>query len=99
MNEEIHQITSHLTISTVATLAKQLNKLILKTPKRLIFDLSGVDKVDSAGLALLIELLHLAKINQKELQFTNLPQQLFALAKFTGVDQLLFENQEKIRAK
>ena len=94
MNDEMHLISGHLTLSTVSSLAVKFEKLILASPSGLKIDLSQVNKIDSAGLALLIRLLRLAKMNQKELQFTSLPQQLFALAKFAGVSQLFFENQE-----
>lgn len=52
-------------------------------------DLSGVRRVDSAGLSLLLELMRRAKNHGVALRFTGAPASLRALATFFGVDSLL----------
>ena len=52
-------------------------------------DLSGVPEGDSAGLALLIEWIRLARKEQQQIQFKNLPKQIAALARISQVDDLL----------
>jgi phospholipid transport system transporter-binding protein len=52
-------------------------------------DLSGVTRVDSAGLALLLELARLARGRGRELRCTGAPEQLRHLAGFFGVSDLL----------
>ena len=52
-------------------------------------DLSGVTRVDSAGLALLLELARLAKARGRELRCTRAPEQLRRLADFFGLTPLL----------
>ena len=49
----------------------------------------GVTDGDSAGLALLIEWLRLAKDAQRSIQFANMPGQIGALARISEVDDLL----------
>lgn len=52
-------------------------------------DLSGVTRGDSAGLALLLELVTWARNNARELQFLHLPEQLLAIAQISEVEDLL----------
>jgi phospholipid transport system transporter-binding protein len=52
-------------------------------------DLSGVTRVDSAGLALLLELARAARAAGRELKLTGAPGQLRRLAGFFGLSPLL----------
>jgi len=52
-------------------------------------DLAGVTVSDSAGLALLIEWLSVAKNAGRELKFENIPTQLQQLARLSEVEELL----------
>lgn len=52
-------------------------------------DLAGVTRVDSAGLALLLELARDARAAGRELRFTHAPEQLRRLADFFGLSELL----------
>jgi len=52
-------------------------------------DLSGVTRVDSAGLALLLELARAARAQGRELRCTHAPEQLRRLAEFFGLSPLL----------
>lgn len=54
-------------------------------------DLDQVADSDSAGLALLIEWLRIARQRQQHLQLANLPEQLAALARISEVDGLVLE--------
>ena len=53
-----------------------------------VIDLSGVTASDSAGLALLIEWLSLAKAARRTLRYENMPLQLHQLARLSEVDEL-----------
>lgn len=55
-------------------------------------DLSGVPEGDSAGLALLIEWVRLARKQKQALQFKNIPKQIAALASISQVEDLLTPN-------
>ena len=52
-------------------------------------DLSGVGKADSAGLALLIEWQSQAAQRKAAIRFNNVPENLLAIARTTGVQNLL----------
>lgn len=52
-------------------------------------DLSGVNRADSAGLALLVHWQRQAKAAGGEIRFHNAPAQMLAMAKLSGVDELL----------
>lgn len=52
-------------------------------------DLSGVPRIDSAGLAFLVELVGRAKKQGKTLQLQSASPQIKGLAHFFGVDGLL----------
>jgi len=56
----------------------------------LIIDLSGVTRADSAGLALLIEWLRLARSAKRPLRFTNIPDQVLTLTRINGLQDTLF---------
>lgn len=54
-----------------------------------VIDLAGVTASDSAGLALLIEWLSVAKAASRTLRFENIPSQLQQLARLSEVEELL----------
>ena len=54
-----------------------------------IIDLAGVTASDSAGLALLIEWLSVARGAHRGLHYENIPSQLYQLARLSEVDELL----------
>jgi len=56
---------------------------------KMVFDLAGITKADSAGLALLLEWLRLAGLSGVDLHYVNLPRQLLAMAHVAGVDEIL----------
>ena len=56
---------------------------------RIEVDLSGVQKSDSAGLALLLEWITWANHTVREIRFIRMPERVLAIAKTTEVDQLL----------
>ncbi len=56
---------------------------------RIEIDLSGVERADSAGLALLLEWITWANHTVREIRFTHMPERVLAIAKTTEVDNLL----------
>jgi phospholipid transport system transporter-binding protein len=54
-----------------------------------VIDLAGVTASDSAGLALLIEWLSVAKGASRSLRYENIPSQLQQLARLSEVEELL----------
>lgn len=56
---------------------------------RIEVDLSGVEKADSAGLALILEWITWANHTVREISFVDMPARILAIAKTTEVDHLL----------
>ena len=52
-------------------------------------DLKNVDRADSAGVALLVRWQREAALAQKKIVFKNIPSQMLAIARVSGVDELL----------
>lgn len=52
-------------------------------------DLAGVDKSDSAGLALLLEWITWANHSVREIRFVEMPERILAIAQTTEVEKLL----------
>ena len=56
---------------------------------RIEVDLAGVDKSDSAGLALLLEWITWSNHTVREIRFLSMPERVLAIAKTTEIDHLL----------
>ena len=70
--------------------AMKKSKTLFDTPvETMVFDLAGITKADSAGLALLLEWLRLARQSGADLHYANLPRQLLAMAQVAGLDEIL----------
>ena len=67
--------------------------------KDLDIDLGGVGESDSAGLALLIEWMRIAKQSGKQIHFANVPAQIEALARISEVEDLIGTPGEPARSE
>jgi phospholipid transport system transporter-binding protein len=67
--------------------------------KELDVDLGGVGESDSAGLALLIEWLRIARQGEKTIRFANVPAQIEALARISEVEDLIAGSEKKDEKK
>ncbi len=83
-----YHLEGELSFASVELALKKTEKIFV-SPARMVFDLAGVSKVDSAGLALLLEWLRQARAVGVELHYTHLPRQLMAMAEVVGVDEIL----------
>jgi len=88
--EEDHHIVlkGDMTFVTVGD-ALQESYNYFSGDERLRVDLRGVRRVDSAGLALLIEWLRRMRGEQREVQFMNFPDRLEGRAQVSGVGEIL----------
>lgn len=86
----LYAIDGELNLQTVPDVSKQLPELLsgLKD-ESLTFDLAAVSRSDSAGVALLIEVMQLAKKANLKLNFSNLPQQMKDIAGVSGLLDIL----------
>jgi phospholipid transport system transporter-binding protein len=82
------RVTGVLHFTSVTALLKSGSEAI-GNGRAAVIDLSGVSDSDSAGLALLIEWLSVAKAGNRSLRYENIPAQLHQLARLSDVDELL----------
>ncbi len=61
----------------------------LKESNALTIDLSGLEKVDTAGLAYIINMIRDLGLNQVTASVINIPEKLMNLAQLSGADVLL----------
>ncbi|MBV1875674.1 MAG: STAS domain-containing protein [Cycloclasticus sp.] len=55
----------------------------------LVFNLAGVEKADSAGLALLVEWMVMAERSGRAICFQEMPKQMLDIARVSGLDEIL----------
>jgi phospholipid transport system transporter-binding protein len=80
------QLSGELTFNTVNALLEEfMLQVVLMPPK--VIDLHEVTRTDSAGLALLIEMLR--QTRNSSTIFTNIPSQLINIATLSGVEEML----------
>jgi phospholipid transport system transporter-binding protein len=82
------EVTGALKFGLVSDLLRTSKSFFVgKAP--LVFDLGGVEKTDSAGLALLVEWMVMAKKSGQEISFQRIPKQMLDIAKVSGLDEIL----------
>jgi len=82
-------LSGELTFATVLEKRDALRDELSQPGAAAALDLSGVTRVDSAGLSLLLELTRLARAQHRELRFTGAPEPLQRLAGFFGLSEVL----------
>jgi phospholipid transport system transporter-binding protein len=78
-----------LSFDTVPEVYAQSAAWVQKGQGEITIDLKNVERADSAGLALLVEWLQLARRRNRELRFTNVSEQVRALVRVNGLGQAL----------
>ncbi len=82
-------VRSDLTFATVNAVLAQSRSLLEGEAGRLVIDLADVPRVDSAGLALLMQWLRMGKKLGVEVRFRQLPEQLLAIARASELESLI----------
>lgn len=86
----IYAIDGELNMQTVPAVSKQLLELMPQVEgESLTLDLSSVSRSDSAGVALMVEAMQLAKSANLSLHLSNLPQQMKDIAGVSGLLDIL----------
>lgn len=84
----LYSLIGELSFETVPDLVSAGEQLF-QSDREVSLDLSRLERSDSAGLALLVSWLRLARQQQCKLHFQQVPEQLLRLARVSAVDQLL----------
>lgn len=82
------EVRGDLTFRT-AGIALEESKELFSDHSILEIDLGGVNKADSAGLALLLEWVNWAKNYVREIRFRNVPDEILSMAQISEVDDML----------
>lgn len=85
------RVSGVLDAATAADVLEQSESAFAQAPQ-IEVDLGGVGESDSAGLALLIEWLRIARQAGKKIHFANVPAQIEALARISEVEDLIGGN-------
>lgn len=81
-------VSGQLTFQTVPQFLAHTEKLLQNDASTVAIDMRGVTLADSAGLALMIEWLQLARAAKHEMVFTNIPEQMRDLIRVNGLTQV-----------
>lgn len=82
-------VEGELSKLTVPSVWRDSNSLILGATQNLVIDLKEVTRTDSAGLALLLEWMTLARKKGLQIHFRNLPAQLWKIAKVSDLEAII----------
>ena len=85
----VYRLEGPLTLETVPALRSQGIDALQASPAGLTLELSQLPRIDSAGLALLIDWLAAARACGRTLRFTRPPEMLLALARLSEVEPLI----------
>ena len=88
-NEHVYRIIGELNMSTVPELLEMMSSLLDGAGQERVIDLAEVSRSDSAGLALLLDWMSQAQQKNISLSFKNLPAQMQAIIKISGLDSLI----------
>ncbi|GEM_PF-2023407 len=91
-DDGILAIQGDLDVYSVADAIRQGCKLIKTNQSFEVIDMEQVGKIDSAGLAFIIEMMKTARKYGKNIQFRNIPARMHDVAKIYGLTQILPDN-------
>ena len=83
------RVVGDLDYETVVTLLELDSSLFDQPAESIEIDLSGIGRTTSVGLALMLEWLRQAHSKKKTINFSNVPQQMLAMAKISQLDSIL----------
>ncbi len=85
-----YQLKGDLSFASVPMLWEQNRTTLFEDEcSELDINLSTLERSDSSGLAMLIEWYREAEQSNKKITFLNLPQQMYDIARITGLDEIL----------
>ena len=82
-------VSGPLVFDTVPDLYEQTRGWLERPGGAVSADLRAVSRADSAGLALFVEWLRLAKTTGRALTFINVPEQVHSLIRVNGLEEAL----------
>jgi len=101
---DVVRVRGTLDTLTASVLKRQVEPMFTSAPPRLVFDLSGVDLVDSSGVGALVGLFKRVRALRGDLRVASLrgqPRQIFGLLRLDqafGVEDTVEAAAEKLKA-
>lgn len=89
LEDDTFQLTGELNLDSVPDVLNEFEKLLAQAGDAVVIDLVGVTRIDSGGVALLVECLRLLQLKDKTVKFSHLPGQMLEMAKVSGLEHLL----------
>lgn len=86
------RLTGDLIIPEIDNIRKKIEADISTKEGDCVLDFSDVNRVDSSSLSLCLCFLRLAKKQEKQLTFINLPEEMIAIADLVGLRAILHPN-------
>jgi phospholipid transport system transporter-binding protein len=86
---DLLRVNGELSFATVPRLLESGAALLAGRRAPVLLDLGGVTRADSAGLALLVEWLRVARGLRTDILYRNVPPQMLAIARVSGLDGVL----------
>jgi phospholipid transport system transporter-binding protein len=86
-----YRLEGELTFATASDALKK-TLAIFRAATPLSFDLAGISRVDSAGVALLLEWMRQAAQARADLRYAHLPPQVRAIARVSGIEHLISDD-------
>jgi phospholipid transport system transporter-binding protein len=83
-----YRLEGELSFATAGDALKK-TLAVFKDAPGLSFDLAGIARVDSAGVALLLEWMRRAEQAGTQLRYIHLPQHVKAIARVSGIEHLI----------
>jgi len=87
-DSQVYNVSGELTLDTAKAVLSE-SKSLFDSAARLDIDLAKVTRADSAGLALLVAWMRQAEQGSKPIAFQHVPTQMLAIAKASGLDEIL----------
>jgi anti-sigma B factor antagonist len=81
-------VRGSLDINTAAQLAEEIDKITAQKPKRVVVDLSGLDLIDSSGVAALVKLYKGVRGVGGAIELTGARDQPLAIFKLLRMDKV-----------
>ena len=85
----VYRIIGELNMTTVPQLMQDMSGVLKADVDTKTIDLAEVSRSDSAGLALLLEWIAQSNHNNTSITFKNLPEQMQAIIKVSGLETLI----------
>jgi len=89
LDGKVLRVSGELTFATVTGLLTQSRPLFDQVGGEIEVELGGVERADSAGLAILVEWMRQAGTRGASIQFLHLPEQMLAIAAASEMDSIL----------